>query len=103
MNAVLLAWPFLPPAIIVILTPLFGLVSKNAMAGWVMVSGAGVLVYGADWWAAGALIGAGVLLVRAPARRTRRHVRVVAAGIALNTLILALLWAIRLLSWRGGP
>jgi hypothetical protein len=89
MNALLLAWPFVPPVLFALLLGPY-LITDSAIAPppWRLL----VLRLPVPWCLAGMLLGAGVLLRLPSDRLTRRGITMPAASIALDAAWIWLCW-----------
>lgn len=90
MNALLLAWPCVPPVILAVVVSVA--YASPTLPAWALNWGVHAGLYGIPWFVVGALLAAGVLLGAPAARLTRRNVRVAAVSVVLNAVGMALYW-----------
>ncbi len=90
-NALLLAWPFVPPGIVAVVLSV-SYASPNHLPRWVLTWGVLVWLYGVPWFLVGVLVALVVLLACPPARLMQRHVRIPAVSIGLDAVGMALYW-----------
>jgi hypothetical protein len=90
-NALLLAWPLVPPGIVAVVLPAL-MAAPGQLPRWALSGGILVWLYGIPWFLAGVLLALAVLLTRPPAQLTRRTIRVPAVSIGLDAVGIALHW-----------